>query len=214
MRVVLSIEHPIAGEVLSQRRAVQEPPERLESLGGTQETVDRNAAALFDRLSRRVEDFHERHRAGGDAHCRLHEVSLGTETRKGESSSSSPLVNQCLLFQRVEDSDETIVDREHKTGREQLQLEARVHQGRTIRKELEARDDSEKLPRGLLDLRLGSAIIPFRLSEIPGNARKQFLGSFDDSALVVFLEIPLLENTQRVLGQFRIWLTGHDLEGP
>ena len=36
-------------------------------------------------------------------------------------------MDQGLLFERVEDADETIVDREDETRRQQLQLEACVH---------------------------------------------------------------------------------------
>src|SRR2546428_12870787 len=59
VRVALSVEHSIAGEVLSQRRAVQEPAERLEAVGGPQEAVDGNATALVDGFSGRIEELHE-----------------------------------------------------------------------------------------------------------------------------------------------------------
>src|SRR5437867_9314219 len=64
VRVSRSVEHPIAGEVLSQGRTVQEAPERFESLGGPQEAVDGDTPALFDRLSGRIEDLHERYGTG------------------------------------------------------------------------------------------------------------------------------------------------------
>src|SRR5437016_1338826 len=116
VRVSRSVEHPIAGEVLAQRGTVQKAPERFESLGGPQETVDGDASALFDRLSGRIEDLHERYGTGSDPHCRLHEVHFGTQTREGKASSAPALVDQSLLLQSVEDTDEAIVHREDETG--------------------------------------------------------------------------------------------------
>ena len=40
VRIIRSVEHSIASEVLSQRRAVQEARERFETLGCPEETVD------------------------------------------------------------------------------------------------------------------------------------------------------------------------------
>src|SRR5437899_555314 len=116
VRVSRSVEHPIAGEVFSQGRTVQEAPERFESSGSPQKAVDGDAPALFDRLSGRIEDLHERYRSRRDSHCRFHEVALGTQTRKGKASSAPALVDQCLLLQSVEDADETIVHREDETS--------------------------------------------------------------------------------------------------
>src|SRR5207253_11176443 len=95
-----------------------------------------------------------------------------------------------------------------------LQLQPGVHQRGTIWQELESRDNPEKPAGCLLDLRLSCPVISFRLREVPNDTREQFLRRLDDAALVVFFQVPLLEDTQCVLGQFWIWLTGHDLEGP
>ena len=116
MRVSRSVEHPIAGEVFSQGRTVEEAPERFESIGGPQKAVDGDAPALLDRLSGRIEDLHERYRSGRDSHRRFHEVALGAQTRKGKASSASALVDQCLLLQSVEDADEAIVHRQDETS--------------------------------------------------------------------------------------------------
>src|SRR5207245_2560771 len=81
VRVSRSVEHPIAGEVFSQGRTVEEAPERFESIGGPQKAVDRDAPALLDRLSGRIEDLHDRYRSGRDSHRRFHEVNFGAQTR-------------------------------------------------------------------------------------------------------------------------------------
>src|SRR2546425_13273566 len=116
VRVSRSVEHPIAGEVFSQGRTVEEAPERFESIGGPQKAVDRDAPALLDRLSGRIEDLHERYRSGRDSHRRFHEVTLGAQTREGKASSAPALVDQCLLLQSVEDADEAVVHREDETS--------------------------------------------------------------------------------------------------
>ena len=118
------------------------------------------------------------------------------------------------MLECVKDTDEAIVDRNHETRGEQLQLEARVHERRAVREELEVRDDAEEPARGLRDLRLVGPVVPFRLSEIPRDAGEQFLRALDDLPFVVFLQVTLSKDAQGVLGQLRIRLTGHDVEGP
>src|SRR5207249_11085349 len=100
------------GEVVVHGRTVQEGPERYESPRGSQGAVAGHTPALFDGLGRRIENFHERYGTGGDPHRRLHEVSLGTEARKGKPGSATALVDQGLLLQGIENADETIVHRE------------------------------------------------------------------------------------------------------
>src|SRR5712692_1922557 len=124
------------------------------------------------------------------------------------------LMNQSLVLQAVENSNEAVVYGQHETSRQLLQLEPRVHQRRTVREEVQIRYHPIESPRGLLHLRLVGSVCPFGLCEVPCNSREQLPRRLDDAALVVLLEVPLLEDAQRILGQLWIRLTGHDLEGP
>src|SRR6266487_893577 len=94
-----SVEDPIASEVLAEGWAVQELAQRLESLRRPEEAVDRDTSSLLDRLSGRVEDLHERDRAGGNAHGRLHKVAFRSQPGEGKTGSPASLVDQSLLFQ-------------------------------------------------------------------------------------------------------------------
>src|SRR5437016_4044332 len=100
------------------------------------------------------------------------------------------------------------------TSAELLQLEPGIHEGRTVRKEFEVRDNLEEPPRGLLDLGVGGPVIPLGLRQIPSDPSKELLRSLDDFALVVLLQVALGEHAQRILGQLRIGLTGHNFDGP
>src|SRR5207245_11488812 len=81
-----SIEIPVASEVLPERGAVQKSSGRLESLRCSEDAIDGDASSLLHRLSGRVEDFHERDGAGGDAHGGFHEVALRSEPREAHPS--------------------------------------------------------------------------------------------------------------------------------
>src|SRR5438128_2454622 len=100
------------------------------------------------------------------------------------------------------------------TSAELLQLEPSIHEGRTVGKEFETRDDPEEASRGLFDLGLVGPVIPFGLRQIPSDSSKELLGRLDDAALVVLLQVALHEHAQRILGQLPIRLTGHNLDGP
>jgi len=100
------------------------------------------------------------------------------------------------------------------TSAELLQLEPGIHEGRTVGKEFETRDDPEEASRGLFDPGLVGPVIPFGLRQIPSDSSKELLGRLDDAALVVLLQVALHEHAQRILGQLRIRLTGHNLDGP
>src|SRR6266566_1993786 len=123
-----------------------------------------------------------------------------TLVRHDQRVSRQTLMDQSLMLEALENPHEAVVHRQNETGAQLLQLESRVHQCRTVREEIEVRHYLVESSCGLLDLSLRGAIIPFRLSEIPGNARKQFLWRFDDSARIVLFEVPLLEYAQRILG--------------
>src|SRR3989442_2802809 len=121
-------------------------------------------------------------------------------------------MNQSLLLESVKDADETIVDRNHETCREQLQIQPRVHERRAVRQELQVRDDPVEPPCGLFDLGLARPVIPLRLRKVPGHAGEELLRRLDDAALVVFLEISLLKDAQRVVRQLRIRFVRDDFD--
>ena|SRR5438128_9492654 len=123
-------------------------------------------------------------------------------------------MNQSLMLDALENSDEAVVDWQNETRRELLQLESRVHQRRTVREKVEIRHHPIESPCGFLDLGLRGAIVPFRLRQVPRDAGEQFLRALDDIPFVVFLQVTLSKDAQGVLGQLRIRLTGHDVEGP
>src|SRR6266852_4264027 len=104
-------------------------------------------------------------------------------------------MDQSLLFERVKDADEAIVHRNHETRREQLQLEPRVHQGRTVRQEFETGHDAKETPRRFLDLDFVRAVVTLGLREVPGDPGEKLPRSLDDLSLFVFLQVPFLENT-------------------
>src|SRR2546428_9932583 len=121
-------------------------------------------------------------------------------------------MNQSLLLESVKDADETIVDRNHETRREQLQIQPRVHERRAVRQELQVRDDPVEPPCGLFDLGLARPVIPLRLRKVPGHAGEELLRRLDDAALVVFLEVSLLKAPQRVVHQARIRFVRDDFD--
>src|SRR2546427_11360375 len=120
-------------------------------------------------------------------------------------------MNQSLMLDALENADEAVVDWQNETRRELLQLESRVHQRRTVREKVEIRHHPIESPRGFLDLGLCGAIVPFRLRQVPSDAREEFLRRLDDAALVVLLQVTLSKDAKRVLGQLRSRLTGREL---
>ena len=212
VRKTRSIEDPIASEVFAERRAVQKTSEGLESIRCSEETVDGDASSLLDRLCSRIKNLHEGYGAGGDAHRRLHKVALRPQSGERKSSSSARLVDQSLLLQRLENTDEAVVHGEDETGREQLQLEPRVHERRAVRQELEVRHDTVEPPCGLLDLGLVCTINPLRLRQVPSDAPEELFRRFDYAALVVLLQVALLQDAARVVRQLRIGLMLDNLD--
>src|SRR6266571_4417516 len=76
------------------------------------------------------------------------------------------------------------------------------------------RNKLKATPRRFLDSDLTRTVVAFRLREIPSDTSEQLPRSLNDLSLVVLLQVPLLQDAQRVLGQLRIGLTGHDFDGP
>src|SRR5256885_17218265 len=106
-------------------------------------------------------------------------------------------MNQSLVLQAVKNSNEAVVYGQHETSRQLLQFESRVLQSRTGREVVQIRYHPIESPRGLLHLRLVGSVCPFGLCEVPFSSREQLPRGFVDLALVVFFEVPLVQDMQR-----------------
>src|SRR5215217_2813913 len=164
-------------------------------------------AALLDLVRRSIINRHERNRPARHTHRGLDQVVLGTQAREPEARAPTALVNNGLVLEGVVDAVYGVLDRQHEARAELLQLPACVHEGRRVGHELPGEHHLEEPLLRLLVEPLGLlALLEAELTL--GNVRRDppehLDGLLDRLALLVFLEVALFENGERVICEFYI----------
>jgi hypothetical protein len=164
-------------------------------------------AALLDLVRRCVVDGHEGNGPARHAHRGLDQVVLGTQPREPEARAPTALVDDGLVLEGVVDAVYGVLDRQHEARGELLQLPPGVHEGRRVGHELPGEHHLEEPLLGLLVEPLGLlALLEAELAL--GNVRRDppehLYWLLDGLALLVLLEVALLENGERVVGEFYI----------
>src|SRR5215210_318323 len=163
--------------------------------------------ALLDLVRRSVVDGHERDRPARHAHRGLHQVVLRTQTREAEARAAPALVDDRLVLEGVIDAVYGVLDGQHETRAELLQLPARVHERRRVRHEPPAEHDLEEpLPRFLVEPLSLFALLEAELAlgDVRGNPQEHLDGLLYRLALLVLFEVALPQNGARVLGEFYV----------
>ena len=155
-------------------------------------------AALLDVLGGLVVHLHERHRAGRHAPGAPHHVVFGPQPGERKPRAPAGLVDERLVFQRIVDSRDRVLDRQDETGGQLLQRPAGVHEGRRIRQKVQAGRHGVKLFLGRAHCLWRCAVEGIRLHQVVRDTAKHPFRRFDHLAVLVLRQVPLLQNTHRV----------------
>ena len=164
-------------------------------------------AALLDRLRGQVEHLHERDGPAGNPRGGHDHVVRGPDPGKGKSRPAAGLVNERGVLYRVEDLFHGIPDGQHEAGRELSELPSRVHEGRGIGEEFQARHDFVELIR---QRRAFPVAVEFLVR--PGDRRRnppEHVGrGFQDPAVLIPAEVTFFQDGNRVLGKAGVQFGG------
>ena len=146
-------------------------------------------AALSDLLRGGVEDLYEGEGAAGDVAGGRNRVPSGAQPREGEPDAPPGLVDQCGVFDRVEDLVERVAYRYDETSGELLKRPARAPEGRRVGEKLQPGHHPVELLLGSGDLLVGRAVLLVRGRDVSRHPSEHILRPFDDVVLPISLEI-------------------------